>query len=212
MPTTSPRGGPQPPQLAPKSWKKLKKSHPRRLHGHLAVPPSKQAQNLAQEQFLALQLKISHCDMPTTSPCRGPQPPQLAPKSWKKLKFLLTVTCMRHSSILLDTGWKKSNNGAGKRHSCCKRYERVAGWRGDTWQSQSGVFPVGTMKSYRPENFHSICLKLTERMWERAPLSRTKWIKPDIPLCFLSLMQRCIGSPIDVLVGWKMRESDSLLL
>ena len=71
MPTTSPRGGPQPPQLAPKSCKKLKKSHPRRLQRHLAVPPLKQAQNLAQEQFLALQLKISHCDMPTTSPRGG---------------------------------------------------------------------------------------------------------------------------------------------
>ena len=71
IPTTSPRRGPQPPQLPPKSWKKLKKSHPRRLHGHLAVPPSKQAKNLAQEQFLALQLKILHCDMPTTLPRGG---------------------------------------------------------------------------------------------------------------------------------------------
>ena len=94
MPTTSSCGGPQPPQLAPKSCKKLKKSHPRRLHGHLAVPPLKQAQNLAQEQFLALQLKISHCDMPATSPCGGPQPPQLPPKSWKKQKNRTQDICM----------------------------------------------------------------------------------------------------------------------
>ena len=71
-PATSPCGGPHPPQVLPTFGKKLKKSHPRRLHGHQAVPPSKQAKNLAQDKFWVQKLKILQCDTPATSPRGGP--------------------------------------------------------------------------------------------------------------------------------------------
>ena len=51
MPTTSPCGGPQPLQILPKCGKKLKKSHPRHMHGQQRVPPLKQAKNFEHSRL-----------------------------------------------------------------------------------------------------------------------------------------------------------------